>query len=70
MKSEVGSEAVFCHFFDNLRSFWDPFWDQNSIKNDVKFGWIFGGSLGGSPESSAGLTLDESRIRGCRERVG
>ena len=39
LKSEVGSEAVFCWFFDILRSFWGSFWDQKSMKKRYEI-WI------------------------------
>ena len=48
-KSELGSEAVFCWFVYNFRSFWAPFWDQNSIKKRYEI-WIdFWRVLGGAP---------------------
>ena len=65
LKSEVGSEAVFCWFFDILRSFWGPFWQQKSIQNLYEFWMDLGSYLRRQMELPLQTTLDNPRSGGA-----
>ena len=58
LKSELGSEAVFCWFFDILRSFWGPFCQQKSIQNLYEFWMKLGSYLRRQMELHFRLTLE------------
>ena len=63
-------KLFFCWFCDILRSFWDPFWQQKSIQNLYEFWKDLGSCFRRQMELHLQTTVEKSRIRGCRERVG